>query len=192
MLPDPNNSDPNARQKSDLYVHDIEVDHREGPDGTLKEFHRITVGKRGMNIGAFANHYDAARLPKDNPFLWEHTVRPIYEGWLKNQKITHDGFSLEAWHLTKGQIKACKGLGIHTVEGLASASSVVGDKLGPGGRELMAKAQAFVDAKDQVATANKVATQALQIEQMTKDLAEAQESIARLTAGQPKPQRRAA
>lgn len=190
---DPNpNAAPSDRNKPDLYVHEIEVDHRVARDGTLIEAHRITLGKKGVNIGQFANHYWADRMERENTFLWESLVRDVYERWKKTQAITTDGFPLESWHLTKGMLKRCKDLGLHSVEDIASASSTVSDKLGMGGVDIVAKARAFVANKDQTALASKMTILEAQIAQMAKDIAERDATIARLAADQPKPQRQKA
>lgn len=190
---DPNpNAAPSDRNKPDLYVHEIEVDHRVARDGTLIEAHRITLGKKGVNIGQFANHYWADRMERENTFLWESLVRDVYERWKKTQAITTDGFPLESWHLTKGMLKRCKDLGLHSVEDIASASSTVSDKLGMGGVDIVAKARAFVANKDQTALASKMTAMQAQIDQMSKDIAERDAMIAQLSAGQPRAQRQRA
>ncbi len=190
---DPNpHAPPPARNQPDLYVHEIEVDHRVSRDGTLIEAHRITLGKKGVNIGQFANHYWADRMERENTFLWESLVRDVYERWKKTQAITTDGFPLESWHLTKGMLKRCKDLGLHSVEDIASASSTVSDKLGMGGVDIVAKARAFVANKDQTALASKMTAMQAQIDQMAKDIAERDAMIAQLSAGQPRAQRQRA
>lgn len=182
------NIDPNARNQSDLYVHEIEIDHKMGRDGVLKEIHRITVGKRGINLGSFANHYEADRLQKDDPYIWQNVVQPVYERWLKSQKISSDGLDLAAWNLTKGQVKACKALAIHTVQDLASVSSVVGDKLGPGGRDLVARAKAFVENQGSAALAAKISALEAQVAQMSRDIEERDALIARHATADGPPQ----
>jgi len=190
---DPNpNAAPSDRNKPDLYVHEIEVDHRVARDGTLIEAHRITLGKKGVNIGQFANHYWADRMEKENTFLWDTLVRDIYERWRKTQTIATDGFPLESWHITKGMLKRCKELGMHSVEDIASASGAVSDKLGMGGVDIVAKARAFVANKDQSALASKMTALEAQVAQMAKDIEERDAAIAQLTAGQSKPQRQRA
>ena len=190
---DPNpHAPPPDRNRPDLYVHEIEVDHRVSRDGTLIEAHRITLGKKGVNIGQFANHYWADRMERENTFLWESLVRDVYERWKKTQAITTDGFPLESWHLTKGMLKRCKDLGLHSVEDIASASSTVSDKLGMGGVDIVAKARAFVANKDQTALASKMTAMQAQIDQMAKDIAERDAMIAQLSAGQPRAQRQRA
>lgn len=190
---DPNpHAPPPDRNRPDLYVHEIEVDHRVSRDGTLIEAHRITLGKKGVNIGQFANHYWADRMERENTFLWESLVRDVYERWKKTQAITTDGFPLESWHLTKGMLKRCKDLGLHSVEDIASASSTVSDKLGMGGVDIVAKARAFVANKDQTALASKMTAMQAQLDQMAKDIAERDAMIAQLSAGQPRAQRQRA
>lgn len=190
---DPNpHAPPPDRNRPDLYVHEIEVDHRVSRDGTLIEAHRITLGKKGVNIGQFANHYWADRMERENTFLWESLVRDVYERWKKTQAITTDGFPLESWHLTKGMLKRCKDLGLHSVEDIASASSTVSDKLGMGGVDIVAKARAFVANKDQTALASKMAAMQAQLDQMARDIEERDAAIAQLTAGQSRPQRQRA
>ena len=190
---DPNpNAAPTDRHKTDLYVHEIEADHRVSRDGTLVEAQRITLGKMGVNIGQFANHYWADRMEKENTFLWEALVRDVYARWKKTQTITTDGFPLESWHLTKGMLKRCKELGLHSVEDIATAGGAVSDRLGMGGVDIVARAKAFVANKDQTALANKMTILEAQLDQMAKDIAERDATIAQLASGQPKPQRQRA
>lgn len=171
---------PDDRNRIALYVQEIEKDHKPGPDGNLVEVHKIYFGKRGEPN--YQQIYEVKRLQKENPMLWDY-VRSLYENWLKNETIEREGLALESWPaITKGQIKACKGLGLHTVEDIALATDSIRQRLGLGASDLMDKAKAFVANKADSAVANKVAALEAQLAQMAQDLAEARETNDRLAA----------
>lgn len=181
------NASPDDRNKIALYVQEIEKDHKPGPDGNLVEIHKIYFGKRGEPN--YQQIYDTRRLQKENPMLWDY-VRPLYENWLKNETIEREGLALESWPaITKGQIKACKGIGLHTVEDIATATDSIRQKLGLGASDLIQKAKAFVANKADSAVANRVATLEAQLAQMAADLKEAQETNAALAAEAGRPMR---
>lgn len=168
------------RKEWSLYVREIETDHKEGPDGNLVAFDRIVFGKKGTN--AYEQIYPVDRLKKDNPELWEF-VRPLYERWKENQTIVREGLDLKAWPaITKGQIKACEGLGLFTVEDVATATSSIREKLGMGANELVDKAKAFVASKDATATANRLAVLEALLATQADDLKTARETIDNLMA----------
>jgi hypothetical protein len=168
------------RDEISLYVREIETDHKEGPDGNLISFDRIVFGKKGTN--SYEQIYPVDRLKKDNPPLWEF-VRPLYEKWKENQTIVREGLDLKAWPaITKGQIKACEGLGLFTVEDIATATSAIREKLGMGANELVDKAKAWVGNKDATATANRLAALEALIQTQSDDLKTARETIDQLMA----------
>jgi hypothetical protein len=163
---------PNDRDTYAVYVLRIETEHKAGPDGNLVAFDRITLGKKGSSN--YEQPWDAARLKKSDPGLWAK-VEPIYERWKKDQVIATDGHPLEAWAaITRGQLKACKDLGLRSVEDVASATDATRMRLGMGSLELMKQAKAFLETKASSATANELATLRTQVEDMKAQLAEAQ------------------
>lgn len=171
---------PEQREEISLYVREIETDHKPGPDGNLIAFDRIVFGKKGTNL--YEQIYPVERLKKENPPLWAY-VAPLYERWKVEQTIVRDGLSLKAWPpITKGQIKACEGLGLFTVEDIATASSSIREKLGMGSNELVDKAKAWVSNKDASATANRIAAMEAQIKAQSDDLKTAQATIDALMA----------
>lgn len=171
---------PEDRESIALYVREIETDHKEGPDGTLIAFDRIVFGKKGTSN--YEQSYSVDRLKKDNPALWEFT-RPLYERWKENQTIVRDGLDLKAWPgVTKGQIKACEGLGLYTVEDVATATSSIRQSLGIGANELVDKAKAFVASKDATAMAAELAQLKSLVRSQADDLKTAQKTIDGLMA----------
>lgn len=73
-----------------------------------------------------------------------------------------DGTPLEEWRqITKDRIAACHWLDIRTVEELASMvnNDAVIQKLGPGGRELVAQANAYLQVREDSAYAEKLAAE---------------------------------
>jgi len=179
---------PEDREQIALWIQNIEIDHRPGKDGNMVPDVRISFGKKGT--ANYLLHYWKSRLPKENPMVWEK-FGPAIEKWEKDQTIPVDGLPLEAWPaITKGQIKVCRDLGLRSVEDLVTATSSIREKIGMGANDLIAKAKAFLANRDNSATANKVAEQEQQIEQMAKDLKEARELIDALMAKQGKAPRK--
>lgn len=173
-----------ARSDISLYVREIETDHKPGPDGNLVAFDTIVFGKKGTNN--YEQRYEIERLKKQNPVLWEW-CRGLYERWKESQTIVRDGLDLKAWPaITKGQISACHGLGLYTVEDLTTATSSIREKLGIGAGELIEKAKAFVNNKEASAQANKIAAQDAEIAQLRADLDEARKTMDALAAKQGK------
>lgn len=171
---------PEDRQQIALFILEIETDHKPGPDGTLVAVDRITFGKRGAPN--YQQHWEVPRLKKDDPTLWEH-FRKTYEGWKKSNEIATDGHPLEAWPvITKGQIKVCKSLGLRSVEDVATATDSVREKFGMGFLELRAQAKAFLAAKADSATANRVADLEAKLAALIEDNEKARATIEQLMA----------
>ncbi len=171
---------PEEREKTSLYVREIETDHKPGPDGNLVAFDRIVFGKHGTNT--YEQRYTVKQLQKENPKLWAET-EALYLKWKEHQTIIRDGLDLKAWPaITKGQIKACEGLGLFTVEDIAEATSSIREKLGMGSNELVDKAKAWVGNKDASATANRIAQLEATLQAQSDDLRTAQETIDQLMA----------
>ncbi len=176
---------PEDRSQVALYIQKIKTEHKPGPDGNLIAVDRVYLGKKGTAL--FQNVVEVNRLKKDNPFLWENLVGPAYERWQKDKTITREGLALEAWPaITEGQIEACKAMGLHTVEDIATASDTIRQKLGMGASKLIDLAKAFNANKDATKTASKIATLEERLAQMEKDLGEARETNDRLAAAQGK------
>lgn len=171
---------PEDREQIALYVQAIETDHKPGPDGNLIPVDKITFGKKGT-----ANYqitHEVSRIQKDNPMLWEH-VQPLYERWKKSNEIAPDGYPLEAWPaITKGQLKACRDIGLRTVQDVAQATDTYREKLGMGSLDLIKRAKSFLAAQKDSATANKVASLEEQIATLVADLKTAQDTINALMA----------
>lgn len=97
------------------------------------------------------------------------------------QKAPVNGFPIEEWpQVTRAQAMTLKAMNIFTVEALGEVSDANVDKLGHSGRELRAKAQAFL-----VVSKDTAAAQAFKAESERKDatLADMQRQINEL-AGQ--------
>lgn len=164
------NARPEDRTQIALFVLDIWKDHKPGPDGNLIEVHKVRFGKKGAE--KYEREDEIPKLKKFEPdvYAW---FEPLYEGWLKHNTIDRPGLALESWPaITKGQIRACKDLGLHVVEDIATATDTIRQKLGLGANDLIKQAKAFVENKDQSATANKVAELEKAVEMLTKELEE--------------------
>lgn len=171
---------PEDREEISLYAQLIKRDHKPGPDGNLIEIHKITFGKKGTNN--YQQIYEVGRLKRDNPVLWE-SVKATYERWLTNNTIVRDGLALESWPaITEGQIEACKDLGLHTVEDIATATSSIRQKLGIGANELVDKAKAFLANKDASATANRIVALEKTVADLTEQLNEARQTVDKVMA----------
>lgn len=170
---------PDDRAKIALWVQEIVPDHKTGPDGVLIEDDKVFFGKKGA-----ANYqmvYSVARLKKENPPVWEW-FRPLYERWKADRKIVREGMPLEAWHCTKGEVKACNDLGLFTVEDIATATDSIRQKLGIGASELIQKAKAFMANKEGVVQATLIAELRQTIEHQAQALKEARETMDKLAA----------
>lgn len=171
---------PEDREQIALYIQDIELDHRPGPDGNMMSDVRVYFGKKGT--ANYQQIYWASRLKKEDPMLWAHFGAAI-DKWKQDQTLPVDGMPLEAWPaITKGQIKACKGIGLRSVEDIAKATDSIREKLGMGSADLIAKAKKFVETREQSATANRVADLEKQVETLVQSLKEARETVDSLMA----------
>lgn len=171
---------PEDRESIALYVQEIFKDHKKGPDGNLIEVHKVTFGKKGT--ANYQRTDEIPRLQKHEPQIYAW-FEPLYEGWKKNNQIPRVGLPLESWPaITAGQTKACKDMGIFTVEDIATATSSIRDKLGLGASELMSQAKAFVANKDKSASANLIASQQSAIDQLMKELKDSRETVELLMA----------
>lgn len=171
---------PEDRDQIALYIVEIETDHKPGPDGTLVAVDRITFAKRGAPN--YQQHWEVPRLKREAPELWDH-FKPVYEKWKQSNEITTDGHPLEAWPvITKGQIKVCKSLGLRSVEDVATATDSVREKFGMGFLELRAQAKAFLAAKADSATANRIADLEAKLNAVMADNEQARATIDALMA----------
>jgi hypothetical protein len=185
---------PEDRDQIALWISDIEVDHRPGPEGTLIPDVRITFRKKGSDN--YEQIYWKSRLKKDNPMLWDK-FGPDLDRWEKDQTLPVDGLPLESWPaITKAQIKACKNLGLRSVEDIATATDSIRQKLGMGASDLIAKAKAFLENKERSANAGKIAKLEEAVAQLQEQLKESTETnkalAAELKARKPSKQERAA
>jgi hypothetical protein len=168
--------DPNARvmgQPSDiaLVVLEIWTDHKPGPDGTLIAVDKVKFGKKGAEN--YERIDEIPRLKRQEPEIYEWFEKNIYLGWQKHHKVEREGLPLEAWPaITKGQITACKDLGLHVVEDIATATSTIQQKLGMGATELIKNAKAFLANKDQSANAAKITELEAAVAALTEALEE--------------------
>ncbi len=166
---------PSDRDEIALWIKDIAVDHRMGPDGVLMQDVRITFGKKGTTN--YELHYWKSRLKKENEALWKK-FGPDLDRWETDQTLPVHGMALEAWPgINKAQIKACKDLGLRSVEDIATASDSIRQKLGIGASELMAKAKAFTANKEGAAQAARIADLEKVAADLTEALKEAQATI---------------
>jgi hypothetical protein len=171
---------PEDREQIALWIKNIEIDHRPGPDGNVIEDVRVTFGKKGTTN--YELHYWKSRLAKENPMLAEK-FGPAIEKWEKDQKIPTDGLPLEAWPaITKGQIKVCRDLGLRSVQDIATATDSIREKIGMGAADLMKKAKAFLENEKGSATANKVADLEGKLETLVGELNDARRTIDALMA----------
>ena len=171
---------PQDRDEIALYVQEIETDHKLGPDGNLIPVDRVTFGKKGTNTYQMIK--EVPRLKRDNPDIYAW-FEPLYLGWKKNNEIPVNGLALEAWPaITKGQIKACRDLGLRSVEDIATATSSIREKIGIGAVELIKLAKAFVANKEVSAAANRIASLEDTVAQLRKDLEESRKTAEAMAA----------
>lgn len=184
---------PEDRDQIALWISDIEVDHRQGPDGTLIPDVRITFRKKGSDN--YEQIYWKSRLQKANPLLWERFGADL-DRWEKDQTLPVDGTPLEAWTsvISKAQIKACKNLGLRSVEDIATATDTIRQKLGMGASDLISKARAFLEHHDRSQASARIARLEEQLGEMQKQLKESTETNKALAAelGAAKPSRKPA
>lgn len=130
------------------------------------------------------------RVPGDNKTEWDHPVKEKekvrwakqWEAFQQQRSQFGNATMLEQWGvLSDDQIRNLKAFNVQTVEQLASVNDGVISKMGPGARELVRKANAWIEgsaaqAKEEalqkaLAVADdKLAAQALQLQQMQEQL----------------------
>lgn len=175
---------PEDRDEIALWIKAIEIDHRPGPDGNLVPDVRVTFGKRGTTN--YELHYWKSRLPKESAPVWAK-FGPAIEKWEKDQTLPVDGLPLESWPaITKGMMRACKDLGLRSVEDVASATDVVREKVGMGFMDLQKQAKAFIATRKDSATGNRIADLEAKLAAMQSQLDEAARTNAALAAKQGK------
>lgn len=171
---------PEDREQIALYIQEIEIDHRPGKDGNLIDDVRIYFGKKGT-----ANYqliHWASMLPKHDPMLWDK-FGPAIEKWKQTQTLPVEGTPIEAWPaITKGQIKACRNIGLRSVEDIANATDAIREKLGMGTVDLINKAKAYLANREGSATANRIATLEGQVQTLIEELKTARETNDKLAA----------
>lgn len=168
------------RDELALYIQDIELDHRLGRDGNLMEDVRVYFGKKGT--ANYQQIYWASRLERENPLLHERYGAAI-EKWKKDQVLPIEGTPLESWPaITKGQIKACKGIGLRTIEDIATSSDSIREKIGLGAADLINKAKAFLANKEGSAQANRISVLEEQVKTLMAELETARETNDALAA----------
>lgn len=171
---------PEDRNQFAVYILDIEIDHKPDGKGGLMAYERIILGKKGAPN--WQSELDVKRLEKDNPALYQHLL-PTIDGWRKTQTITTEGQPLEAWPtLTKGQLKALKNIGLRSVEDVRDATDSIREKFGMGFMELRKAAKAFLENKAKAAVAKQLTDQDDAIDDLKKQLQEAQDTIRQLAA----------
>lgn len=170
---------PEDRDQIALYPREILTDHKMGPEGVLIEVDKIIFGKRGASN--YEQIYEVPRLKKENPQLWQF-IQKTYEGWKADRTIKREGMALEAWHCTKGQIKACNDLGLFTVEDIAKATDSIRQKLGLGANDLIMKAKAFVENIDGAKQAALIAQLQATVEAQARTLEEQRATMDMLAA----------
>lgn len=130
------------------------------------------------------------RVPGDNKTEWDHPVKEKekvrwakqWEAFQQQRSQFGNATMIEQWGvLTDDQIRNLKAFNVQTVEQLAAINDGVISKMGPGARELVRKANAWIEgsaaqAKEEalqkaLAVADdKLAAQALQLQQMQEQL----------------------
>lgn len=87
-------------------------------------------------------HVREGRIPGE----WLEKFELGYERWKRNEEMPEDGMPIKNWCVpTPGQVKVLLGLGIRTVEAMASANTEAIGRIGMGGLTLKNQAQAFLD-----------------------------------------------
>lgn len=137
----------------------------------MREVHRVRWGKRG-----YANWEQSeavSRLKKGNPQLWEAAFARAYEYWLKGEEEPTDGTPLSGWPgITKGQVDACKGLHVRSVEDLAKADAPTISRLGMGAVALVDRAKTFCANKGHASLAAENADLKASLAELQRQIAE--------------------
>ncbi len=85
------------------------------------------------------------RLPAD----WAEKFHSAYEHWKRGEAVPVEGSALANWPIiTPGELLACKGLHILTIEDLAQANDQAIRGLGMGGLALKQRAMKYLQASD--------------------------------------------
>jgi hypothetical protein len=106
--------------------------------------------------------------------------RRHWEAFQAGQAPVESGTPIEQWpQLTVAQVAEFKALHIRTVEHLANLSDGNIAKLGPGGRELVQKAKAFIATAKDTAEAQRLAAEN---EHLKSEIANLKEQIATIAA----------
>jgi hypothetical protein len=113
---------------------------------------------------------------KYNP-VWQQHFEAAYKAWKETNTIPEDGTSVRAWPLlSPAQVATVLAANIRTVEDLAVANEDALRRLGMGGRDLKAKAVAWLEsAKDAGKVASENAALKVEIESLKAQLLELSE-----------------
>lgn len=159
-------ANPNDRDQIDIYILEIETDHRIAKDGNMVAYDKIVFGKKGS--GNYQWIIPVRQLEREFPDLWR-AFRPAYDQWKQDNTIPVEGTALEDWAgLTKAQIKQCRAIGLRSVEDIATASSSIRERIGMGGNELVDRARKFLENKDRAADANRMVAMEQEMAAMKK------------------------
>jgi hypothetical protein len=118
-----------------------------------------------------ATEHDKRRFPDE------------YKRFQDGESDTHAGTPLKEWpYMRPSQIKMLNYLNIFTVEHLAQCGDDALQRMGPGAREIVKQAIAYLDrAKDSASTMK----YALENERMKNQISDLQETVRKLVATQP-------
>lgn len=135
--------------------------------------------KHGTDDAAWVRYYKRSekgvskdfieiRFPGDNKTVVNRQVKEDdkhrwpkqWDAYQRGEEFKSEGYPLEQWpEVDEGQVREFNYKNIYTVEQLALMTDSNLQSLGPGGRELQAKAKAFVDVIKKTADASKYAAQ---------------------------------
>jgi hypothetical protein len=179
------------------FIPDFTLPHSPAPgadsEGLIAEFfpHAIQNNHRSSNEGRpiFETHpYVRILIPGDKHSIVERKATDAdklrfqrqWQAFQAGQAPVESGTPIEQWpQLTVSQVAEFKAMHIRTVEHLAGLNDSYIAKLGPGGRELVSKAKAFIAQAKDTAEAQRLAAEN---ESLRNDIASLKEQIAQLAA----------
>ena len=114
----------------------------------------------------------------------KHRFAPYYEAFRAGEKVSESGTPVEHWPMiSRSQAATLKHLNIFTVEALAELSDQGMNNIGMGGREMVNKAQAFLEAASATAMPQHLAVENERLKNQMEDLQRQMHEIGQATAG---------
>ena len=118
------------------------------------------------------------------PPEWAKHFREKYDAYKAGQEQPEAGFSVKQWpSLTPAQAANLIAVGVRTVEDVAAMNEPTMQRVGMGARELKAKAQAYLDAREGNKAAEQIAALKAEITNRDTTIESLERRLAALEAG---------